>query len=412
MQVEILGINFQGDGYGIINKKKVIIPKTCKGDLVEFKIIKENKDFIFGKLVKILQKSNERVDNVICPIYDTCGGCNLLHLKEDIYRQFKIAIIHDTLKKSGYTLDNVNLISIGYNSRRRATFKVKNNKIGFFEKNSNNLVDVQNCPLITKNINDLIPQLSQLVKKILIDEISITEYENGIELLLVLRKNPDLNENKILKSFIEQNEDIIVISYEIKDEEPYLFFQKVAPVLTFDNGVKLELDSNIFIQATLDGQKAITNIVVDNLKNCKNILDLYCGIGTYSFPLSTYTKVHSVEGSQRMIDILNRNIRNNKLSSRITTECRNLVSSPLLKNELNEYDGIVINPPRNGAKAQCQQIAKSNIKNIVMVSCNPQTFAIDANELRLAGYNLEELTGIDQFYKTQHLEVVGVFRKK
>ena len=250
-----------------------------------------------------------------------------------------------------------------------------------------------------------------MAKKVLINEILITDYENGVEIMLNLKNEPTLHENKILQEFIKNDQNIILLSYSINNGEPFLFFQKILPTLTFDNGAKIELASNIFLQATLDGQRAITNIVVKNLKSCKKVLDLYCGIGTYTFPLSTYTKVHSVEGSQRMIDILNKNIKNNKLFDKITTECRNLVNSPLLKNELNCYDGIVINPPRNGAKAQCEQIAKSNVKNVVMVSCNPQTFAIDANELRLAGYRLTTLTGIDQFYKTQHLELVGTFVK-
>ena len=82
-----------------------------------------------------------------------------------------------------------------------------------------------------------------------------------------------------------------------------------------------------------------------------------------------------------------------------------------LLNELNNYDGVVINPPRNGAKSQCQIIAKSNIKIVVMVSCNPQTFSTDVKELLENGYSMKKVVGIDQFYRTQHLEIVGVLTK-
>ena len=140
-------------------------------------------------------------------------------------------------------------------------------------------------------------------------------------------------------------------------------------------------------------------------------MDLYCGIGTYSFPLSTYTKVHAVEGSDVMVNIMNQNIISNKLNNKITAECKNLVEAPLLLNELNNYDGVVINPPRNGAKSQCQIIAKSNIKIVVMVSCNPQTFSTDVKELLENGYSMKKVVGIDQFYRTQHLEIVGVLTK-
>lgn len=412
MQIKIEGTNFQGDGYGLFNGKKVFIPKTYKGDLVEFETIKENNDFIFGKLIKILEKSNERVDEIICPVYDECGGCNFLHLKDDVYYDFKKSIIENALKKSGYTLNNINFIKIEYNTRRRVSFQIKNNKLGFFEKNSNNIVEVNTCPLISNNINFIIPELKEISKKLSLTEILITNHENGLEIVFNLKKDLSFNESNNLKKFAESNKNIIIISYKINDGEPFLFMQKMAPTLTFSNEMEIELIPNIFLQATLEGQNAITKIVVENLKNSKNVLDLYCGIGTYTFPLAEYTKIHSVEGDKLMIDNLKNNIKLNNLNGKITTECRNLVSSPLLKNELDKYDGIVINPPRSGANAQCKQITKSKVKNIVMVSCNPQTFSIDANELKNGGFELISITGIDQFYRTQHLEIVGVFKRK
>ncbi len=412
MQIEIDGINFQGDGYGILNGKKVLIPKTCKGDIVEFEIVKENKDFINGKLINVLKKSNERVGEVACPIYSTCGGCNLLHLKDDAYYDFKKSIIANAIKKSGYELKNIGMIKIGYNTRRRVSFQAKNNKLGFFEKNSNNIVEVNACPLISDSINSIIPALKEISKKLPAIEISVTTHENGLEVVLNLKKDLNFNESNNLKKFTKENKNIIIVSYKIDNGEPFLFIQKASPILTFSNKIKIELIPNIFLQATLEGQNAITNIVVDNLKGSKNVLDLYCGIGTYTFPLSTYANVHSIEGNSLMVDNLKNNIKLNNLNGKITGECRNLVSSPLLKSELDKYDGIVINPPRNGAKAQCEQIAKSSIKNIVMVSCNPQTFSIDASELKKGGFELISITGIDQFYRTQHLEVVGVFKRK
>lgn len=411
MKIKIQDLNFNGDGYGFENNKKVIISKTAKNDIVEYDIIKQNKEQIHGKINKIIEKSEYRIKEICCPIYNNCGGCNLLHLTNEAYINFKKSLIINAIKNSGYIFDDYELILTGFNSRRRVTFNVKNNKLGFFEKNSNNLVEVKNCPLIDNNINNIIPKLNDLIKKILIKEISVTCYDNGIGILFVLEKEPTMYENEILQNFIKNNDSIISISYKIKNNKQTLLFQKYAPIIKFDNNITINVETDIFLQATKKGQEEITNTVVNHLKDCKNVLDLYCGIGTYSFPLSTYTKVHSIEGSEYMINILNKNIKDNHLSSKITTECRNLVNSPLLKDELNKYDGIVINPPRNGALAQCKQIVKSNIKKIVMVSCNPQTFSIDARELKNYNYKLIKITGIDQFFKTQHLEIVASFIK-
>ncbi|HSQ98184.1 MAG TPA: methyltransferase [Rickettsiales bacterium] len=404
MRIEIVGINTEGDGFGFLNNKKVFISKTYTGDVVDFNIQRETKDYIFGKLLSIVKPSKDRVESK-CPYFDKCGGCCFLGLSEDKYYEYKKNI----LKNLGFDLSD--FIKVGLNSRRRSVFKVKNNKLGFFEKDTNNLVEIDNCILLERSINNIISKLKDLIKKIPVSEISVTNYENGLDVLFTLNKELDLNQNKILTDFAK-NEGVISVSYKMDNSSPFLFLQKEKPTLTFDNGIKIELKSNIFLQATREGQKAITEIVVDTLKNCKNVLDLYCGIGTYTFPLSSFTKVHAIEGSQDMIDILNQNIKINKLSNKISTECKNLVQSPLLHWELNKFDGIVINPPRNGAKSQCQNIVKSNIKKVIMVSCNPQTFKIDSGILLEGGYDLLNVIAIDQFFENQHLETVGIFEKK
>jgi 23S rRNA (uracil1939-C5)-methyltransferase len=177
MEMEIERLNNIGDGCGFFNKKKVFIQKSCVGDVVKFTKVKETKDYIIGNITEIVKKSNCRVEKIICPFYDKCGGCNLLHLKEEEYSNFKKNILKDTIKKSGHDLKKIELIYIGFNSRRRVVFKVKNNKIGFFEKQSNNLTEINNCLLIEHEINSVIPQLKEIIKKILVDEIFVTKYE-------------------------------------------------------------------------------------------------------------------------------------------------------------------------------------------------------------------------------------------
>lgn len=410
MHLEIVGLNLQGDGYGFLDNKKVIIPKTAKGDVVEFKVIKDNKDSISGEITKIIKKSTDRINNVPCSVFDSCGGCDLLHLKENIYYDFKKNIVENAVQKSGFNQVEIDFKRIEFNARRRVTFKVKDNRIGFFQKNSNTLIEINSCPLIVNEVNDMLPELRKLAGRILINEISITSYENGIEIILNLKKELTNNQVAILKDFIEKN-PVIILSCRFNEEEPSLFMQKTKPTLTISSKIKLELEPNIFLQATSEGQAEITKIVLNELKDRKSVLDLYSGVGSYTFPLAEYTNVHSVEGSEKMVNIIRQNVKNNNLNGKITTEVRNLVARPFIKDELNKYDGVVINPPRNGSKAQSEYLAKSNIKKIVMVSCNPQAFIIDANILRIGDYKLEKAIGIDQFYRTKHLEVVGYFTK-
>ncbi len=102
----------------------------------------------------------------------------------------------------------------------------------------------------------------------------------------------------------------------------------------------------------------------------------------------------------------------NNLDERIETTVRDLFADPLSAEELSHFDGIVINPPRNGALPQVKAIAESGVRKVVMVSCDPATFKRDAKVLLEAGYALTLAVPIDQFYWSRHLELVAVFERK
>jgi 23S rRNA (uracil1939-C5)-methyltransferase len=139
----------------------------------------------------------------------------------------------------------------------------------------------------------------------------------------------------------------------------------------------------------------------------KRAADLFCGRGTFSLPLSTLTKVDSYELDKPALSALER--AKNKHSRPINTSVRNLFQEPLTNDELNKYDYVVINPPRAGALKQCQELAKTAVPIIIMVSCDPKTFARDAHALIAGGYKLNEATPVDQFLWSDHIEVVGTF---
>ena len=142
------------------------------------------------------------------------------------------------------------------------------------------------------------------------------------------------------------------------------------------------------------------------MKNAASVVDLFCGIGTYSFCLSESTKVHAVEGDADMIAAIRRHA-----TPSLSVEQRDLFKNPLTAKELARFDAAIINPPRIGAKAQTEQLAQSDIGTICMVSCNPASFARDAKILGSAGFTLAQAQGIDQFVYSPHLEITGVFTR-
>ena len=161
------------------------------------------------------------------------------------------------------------------------------------------------------------------------------------------------------------------------------------------------------MQATREGARLLTKFAKHETRGSKKILDLFCGIGTYAVTLCEDATVHAVDDHELMV----MNLRNASRTAnmRLTTEKRNLFTNPFSAYELSKFDGVVLNPPRSGAKAQVEQIAIAKLKNVVMISCNPATFARDAKILKNAGYALKNAASIDQFVYSPHLEIAAHF---
>jgi len=167
-----------------------------------------------------------------------------------------------------------------------------------------------------------------------------------------------------------------------------------------------------FTQAARQSEDVLAKLVLDALKDKKNIVDLFSGSGTFSLRLAENARVHCVENDAAALGALEKAARKTPALKPVTSEKRDLFHRPLRARELNAFDAIVLDPPRAGAREQIAEIAESNVEKVVYVSCSPTTFARDAELLIKAGYHLTEVTPVDQFLFSYHSELVGVFCKK
>jgi 23S rRNA (uracil1939-C5)-methyltransferase len=428
--IEITGISNLGQGFSFApnNKKnkKIFVSKTLIGDKIEAQIIKENSKFIAANLIKIITPSKDRAKPP-CPHFVDCGGCSLQHLTKDYYQSFKQKILLDLFARDQITFDgNIDWSFIPAGFRRRVNFQVDHNqRLGFFRENSNDVVKIDSCLILEKEIAALIHPLQDLVKNITtkITQISITKFDNGIAAILQTPIAPSLEVADQLTNFAKDN-NIISLAYRIADD-CNLIYQSQIPQLFFAQGnkeIKIDLNANIFLQATKSGQDIIIKEINDltaslqakNPDKTLNIVDLYCGIGTYSFRVlaqNPKANIKAFEGEESMINALNKNAIQNNLKQRIQGFEKDLVKTPLLPKELSGQHLAIINPPRNGAESQTQHLAKSKIKTAIYISCNPAAFAKDAKIFLENGYKISKIKAIDQFVYSHHLELVAVFEK-
>lgn len=395
-----------------IDGKKYFIAKTAPNDEIDGEIIKKNSKFTLVKIKKLTKKSQFRKDPE-CQFFNNCGGCSLQHLEEDFYQKFKIKIIEDLLKKNEISYQNdINFIKIGKNSRRKVKFHLDNsNDIGFFEQNSNNLVKIDHCLMLEKEILDFYPKLQEFLNnfdKNLIKSIEICSFDNVLDIIF---------EFKISEISLKLQEKLILFAKNCQinlnlaiNKEIIPIIQIKKPKLQIEN-LLITVPNNIFLQATRGGLKAINNEISDFIAKIQgqNIADIYAGIGSYSFAITEKVKkIDAFEGIKKMTNSINNNAKQHLLSHKLQAFRRDLLKNPILTGELRKYDLIIINPPRNGAELQIIEISQLSKANLIIVSCDFNSFFRDLKILITKGFKLQKLTLIDQFYYTSHIEIIAI----
>ena len=400
-------LSWQGDGVTTVRNEDVFVPFSLPGEIAEGDIangICEN--------MRILEPVSERV-KAPCRHFKKCGGCILQHADDALLADWKMKLVQDTLALNHVKTTFRPIQVSPAHSRRRAVFSARRTKksaeVGFHKRNSDVLINLLECTLMHPQIIagfDAFREIAKLgcSRK---DEIRIgaTVTENGLDVDVVEAKELEPKQTESLAQMAALH-GFARISWNSE-----VLAQLKLPTQKF--GVAHVIPpSGSFLQATPQGEHALVSASLETLGKCKQVLDLFSGSGTFTFPLSQISQVHAVETQPEMLDALNAGWRQAVGTKNVTTEVRDLFYRPLLLDELKKYDGVVIDPPRAGALEQVKILAQSNIGKISFVSCNPATFARDAKILINGGYALNWVQVVDQFRWSAHVELVAEFELK
>ena len=189
-----------------------------------------------------------------------------------------------------------------------------------------------------------------------------------------------------------------------------LVTQRAPPLLTVGRA-QVPLPPGSFLQATAAGEATLARLVTEHVGKTKRVADLFAGIGTFALRLAEKARVTAADSEAAAIKALQAGAAKASGLKQIEAMPRDLFRRPLVASELKVFDAVVFDPPRQGAEAQTRELAKSGVKTIVAVSCDPATFARDVRILVDGGYRLEGVTPVDQFRWLHHVEVVGVLRR-
>jgi 23S rRNA (uracil1939-C5)-methyltransferase len=176
-------------------------------------------------------------------------------------------------------------------------------------------------------------------------------------------------------------------------------------------GVDVMLPPGAFLQATTAGEHALTDFIMSRIGSSHRAVDLFCGIGTFTFPLARRLSVLAIDNDAKAVQALTLSSRKGTGLKPIEARTRNLFHEPLTSAELAGVDLLVFDPPRQGAEAQAKDIAASKCRRVIAISCNPATFARDAAILVEGGYSLVEVLPVDQFRWSAHVEIAAFFTR-
>ena len=379
LEVSIQKIVPNGFGLAFAENLTVFVALAVKGDRLRVRIHQIKGKTAFAEIVEIIEPAKERVEPE-CVYFGRCGGCNFQQIDYETSLAAKVDIIRDCLTRIG-KIDFAAEIPIiaspkPYNYRARAAWHIdtRNRKIGYFQRNSHRIIDVETCPIITPELQATLTDLRR--------EIEWDSF--WAEIVEIEAANSGEQVSIYSNEIVEPSEEI---SLQIKD---WRYFYNASG----------------FFQGNPFLIESLIEIATKNASG-ETALDLYCGVGLFTLPLAEkFTKVIGVEGSERAVDFARKNVEQARIGH--AQILREDVNDWLSENaaDFNGVDFILLDPPRSGTgKELIENLLKIKPQEISYVSCEPSTLARDLRILS-ESYEIESITVLDLFPQTNHVETV------
>jgi 23S rRNA (uracil1939-C5)-methyltransferase len=337
-----------------------------------------------------------------CPYYGSCGGCTLQHLGPAAYTALKTGLVEAALRDAHVPATLAALLPAHGDGRRRATLHARGPAVGYMAARSHDLIDIAACPILVPGLAQRAPQLVRPIAATLGDcDVAVTATDTGLD--VAVRTERRFSPEKL--TLLAQRSGLARLSLNGD-----IVLENRAPALRMGKAL-VELPIASFLQATAMAEQELARLVRAGIGNARAVADLFCGLGPFTLRLAETARVFAADADRPAIAALQKAARHTQGLKPVTATARDLFREPLVPVELNPFDAVVFDPPRAGAEAQARQLARSTVKTVVAVSCEPRTFARDAAILVAGGYRLATVTPLDQFAWSSHVEIVGVFRR-
>lgn len=420
VETSVIGLGHSGDGVVEVDGRKHFVPFAAPGDRLQIKFSHGDKDR--AAIMQVLKPGAARV-TAPCQHFTQCGGCALQHLSDPFVADWKRQQIvdalahrgvHDVLVRPTQTMPPA--------SRRRAAFTAEHGadgiQIGFHARMSKRLVPVSACTVLDKRIVQAVPGLTQMLAPLLRTgqsaRLLVTQTATELDVDVQIGSGKKSEPNLRLRTLLAASADRLDLA-RLSWNGVILLERRKPQIILGDTPVCPP--PGAFLQASSEGEAALIALVLEALgtktlgAKGARILDLFAGCGAFTFPVAPHVRVHAVEGDRAMADAIRQAANQTQGLKQIEASHRDLQRGPLSVDELAPYAAVIFDPPKAGARAQAEQIAASQVRKVIAVSCAPATFARDAKTLVDAGFLLRWVAPVDQFRWSAEVELVALFER-
>ena len=441
IEVDIIDNGFKGEGIAKYEDYTIFIPGLIKGEVAKVKILKVQKDIAYAKIEEIITKSKYRVEPD-CPTYEKCGGCDLRHMSYlQTIRLKKEALLKTLRKELGDELDAIKInkfvdMDYPFYYRNKLQFPVgigEDGKaiMGVYSERSHRIIPTADCKIqnelaqeIAQSIIEFmnknnIPAYDEKILEGIVRHIIIRTAYSTEEIMITLVVNDMAipKEKELVKFLTQKYRKIKTIVKNLNDQNTNVILGDTTQVIYGDGYIfdylgeyRFKISPLSFYQVNPIQTEKLYDVAISKAKltGKENVFDLYCGIGTIGlFASRKASKVYGIEVIPEAIVDAKRNavINNVKNIEFVAGEVESELPK-ILKEENISPDVVFVDPPRKGCAASViKKLLEVKPSRIIYISCNPATLARDL-KLLSEGYSIKEITPVDQFCYTHHVECV------
>jgi len=430
IEASIESLSAEGRGVARVEGKTVFVDNALVGETVKFQYIKISSKFDEARAIEILTPSADRVE-AACEHYGVCGGCSLMHMKPEAQIVHKQKTLLDLFQyQANVSPEEIiepltgPIFAYRFKARLGVKYVAKKEKVlvGFREKNAPYIANLNSCKVLHESVGERLLQLGDLIMGMearqTIPQIEVSVSDAGTALTVRHLKPLSESDKNAWITFAKQYEMYIYLqsggpkTVEILwPENPQPLFYKLS-----QQDVHIEFQPLDFTQVNpvINEKMLAQTLKFLDLKQDEKVLDLFCGLGNFTLPIARLAKhVVGVEGVEVMVAKARENARLNCIENAeffAADLSADLSAMPWLMNQ--QYDKVLLDPPRSGAMEMLKYLGQLKAKRIVYVSCHPSTLARDAQVLvQEYGYTLSKAGVMDMFPHTAHVESIAVFDK-